>query len=94
MEMQLQNFDGPGMAFTAYTDDSLKGDTNGGMVLLLEQAATGKVFVPRVFSGLIGEIFTSLHRIRKIFLMVFVIASPFRTLLGRIPALSEAEGRD
>jgi len=27
--MQLQNFDGPGVAFTAYTDDSLKGDTNG-----------------------------------------------------------------
>lgn len=26
---QLQNFDGPGVAFTAYTDDSRKGDTNG-----------------------------------------------------------------
>jgi hypothetical protein len=28
-EMQLQNFNGTGVAFTAYTDDSLKGDTNG-----------------------------------------------------------------
>jgi hypothetical protein len=26
---QLQNYNGPGVAFTAYTDDSLKGDTNG-----------------------------------------------------------------
>jgi hypothetical protein len=28
-DMQLQNFDGTGVAFTAYTDDSRKGDTNG-----------------------------------------------------------------
>lgn len=28
-ESQLQNFNGTGVAFTAYTDDSLKGDTNG-----------------------------------------------------------------
>lgn len=28
-ETQLQNFNGNGVAFTAYTDDSLKGDTNG-----------------------------------------------------------------
>jgi PKD repeat protein len=28
-ETQLQNHDGTGVAFTAYTDDSLKGDTNG-----------------------------------------------------------------
>jgi PKD repeat protein len=27
--VQLQNYNGPGVAFTAYTDDSLKGDTNG-----------------------------------------------------------------
>lgn len=26
---QLQNYNGPGVAFTAYSDDSLKGDTNG-----------------------------------------------------------------
>ena len=26
---QLQNYNGPGVAFTSYTDDSLKGDTNG-----------------------------------------------------------------
>jgi PKD repeat protein len=28
-EVQLQNYDGTGVAFTAYTDDSRKGDTNG-----------------------------------------------------------------
>ncbi len=28
-ETQLQNFNGTGVAFTAYNDDSLKGDTNG-----------------------------------------------------------------
>jgi hypothetical protein len=28
-DTQLQNHDGTGVAFTAYTDDSLKGDTNG-----------------------------------------------------------------
>jgi hypothetical protein len=28
-DTQLQNFAGTGVAFTAYTDDSLKGDTNG-----------------------------------------------------------------
>ena len=28
-DIQLQNHDGTGVAFTAYTDDSLKGDTNG-----------------------------------------------------------------
>lgn len=27
--IQLQNYDGTGVAFTAYNDDSLKGDTNG-----------------------------------------------------------------
>lgn len=27
--IQLQNYNGTGVAFTAYTDDSLKGDTNG-----------------------------------------------------------------
>ncbi len=27
--IQLQNYDGPGVAFTAYNDDSYKGDTNG-----------------------------------------------------------------
>ncbi|MEP7163861.1 MAG: hypothetical protein ABI741_04155 [Ferruginibacter sp.] len=27
--IQLQNYNGSGVAFTAYTDDSLKGDTNG-----------------------------------------------------------------
>ncbi len=26
---QLQNYNGSGVAFTVYTDDSLKGDTNG-----------------------------------------------------------------
>jgi len=26
---QLENYNGPGVAFTAYSDDSLKGDTNG-----------------------------------------------------------------
>jgi len=28
-DTQLQNHDGPGVAFTSYEDDSLKGDTNG-----------------------------------------------------------------
>jgi hypothetical protein len=28
-DMQLQNFDGPGVVFTSYTDDDYKGDTNG-----------------------------------------------------------------
>jgi hypothetical protein len=28
-EIQIQNYNGNGVAFTAYTDDSLKGDTNG-----------------------------------------------------------------
>jgi hypothetical protein len=39
----------------------LRKATQMGMDLLLEQVVTGMVFVPRVFSGLIGEIFTSRH---------------------------------
>jgi len=39
----------------------LRKATQMGMDFLLEQVVTEMVFVPPVFSGLIGEIFTSRH---------------------------------